>query len=117
MRKSAIYTPIPSVARTANGTHSLDGMAGDWDEMTLYIDVTAVSGTTPTLDVDYEVSDAQGNWYTHTSLTQATAATTERKVITAPIGVTSRLSWAITGTDTPTFTFTVDAEVKRSGVQ
>ena len=116
MRKSATFTPIPSAARTASGVHNLDSLAADWDTMTLYIDVTAVTGTTPTLDVVYEVADAQGNWYTHTSFTQATAATTELKVVTPPIGIRSRLSWTIAGTDTPTFTFTVDADVKRSGV-
>jgi hypothetical protein len=115
MRKSTTKIPIASAARTASGSQLLTGFPADWDELTLYLDVTAVTGTTPTLDVIYEVSDPQGNWYTHTSLTQATATTTERKVATAPIGVNGRISWTIAGTDTPTFTFSVGLEAKRTG--
>jgi len=116
MRKSAVYTPIPSAARTATGNKSLDGMAGDWDEMVLYLNVTAASGTNETLDVVYQTTDDGGTtWFTHTAMTQATAATTERVVVTAPIGVTSRILYTIGGTDTPTFTFTVRVEVKRNG--
>ena len=115
MRKSSQKIPIASAARTASGVQLLTGFPADWDELALFLDVTAVTGTTPTLDVVYEVSDPQGNWYTHTSFTQATATTTERKAATAPIGVNGRISWTIGGTDTPTFTFSVGVEVKRVG--
>jgi len=115
MRKSAVYTPISSAARTATGNQTLAGMAGDWDEMVIYLNVTAASGTSPTLDVVYQTSnDGGATWFTHTSLTQATGTTTERKVVTAPIGIDSRILYTIGGT-TPSFTFTVATEVKRNG--
>lgn len=117
MRKSAIYTLIPSAAYTATFNHSLEGMAGDFDEMALYLDITAASGTTPTLDIDYQTSvDGGTTWFTHTSFTQATTTGTEKKVIAAPIGIVSRLLCTLGGT-TPSFTFTLRAEVKRNGTQ
>lgn len=112
MRKSAIYTPIASAARTTTFNHDLGEMMGDWDEVALYLNVTAASGTSPTLDVAYQTK-ADGVWYTHTSFTQATTTTTEKKIITQA-GVDSRILCTIGGT-TPSFTFTVSAEVKRTG--
>lgn len=111
MSKGRIYTAIPSAARTATFNHNLNGLAGQYEEMVLYLDVTAASGTTPTLDVVYQTTNGDGTWFTHTSMTQATSVTTERVVVTRPIGVESRLLCTIGGT-TPSFTFSVACEMK-----
>lgn len=112
--KSRVFTVLPSAARTTSLTHSLDGLPGEWDEIVGYLDVTAASGTTPTLDIDYQTTADNGTtFFTHTSFTQATAATTERKVFTAPVGVDGRFNITIGGT-TPSFTFSLRLECKRN---
>lgn len=78
--------------------------------MSLAVNVTAVSGTTPTLDLTVEWStDAGATWYKAQpvdSLTQITAVGTVVKAFT-PKAPHFRLVWTIGGT-TPSFTFAVD---------
>jgi len=70
-----------------------------------YLNVTAVSGTNPTLDVVVE-SLIDGVWVLEGSFTQATGVTAEKIELTnLPCDV--RVRHTIGGTDTPTFTFTV----------
>lgn len=116
MSKGKVYTVIPSAARTATFNHDLEGLAAQYDEMAIYLNVTAASGTSPTLDVVYQTSNDGGTtWFTHTSMTQATTTTTERVAVTRPIGIDSRILCTIGGT-TPSFTFSVACECKSNGV-
>lgn len=75
-----------------------------------YLDVTAASGTSPTLDVTIqEYDDKTGQWYDVLSFTQAAAVTKERKVLPATDVLASgayRASYVIGGT-TPSFDFKV----------
>ena len=113
--KFKTITPIESAARTATGNHLLSNWPANFDEVVGYLDVTAASGTSPTLDLVYEVSPDDGTtWFTHTAFTQATAATSERVVFTRPAGVWARLVYTIGGT-TPSFTFSVHLEGKKAG--
>lgn len=113
--KARVFTPIPSAARTATGNHDLSGIPGDWDEVVGYLNVTAASGTSPTLDIKYQTTPDDGTtWFDHTTFTQATTTTTERKVFTVPVGVKGRLLYTIGGT-TPSFTFSLHLECKRNG--
>ncbi len=112
--KSRIFTIAPSAARTTTTEFLLGGIPGDWDEVVGYLDVTAASGTSPTLDVTYETTADEGSTYfTHTSFTQATGVTTERKVFTAPVGVDGKINCTIGGTS-PSFTFSLRLECKRN---
>lgn len=104
---------LPSAARTANGNDEFGGQ--DIDEMALTLDVTAASGTTPTLDVVVEAKDpASGAWFTLKSFAQKTGVS--RETIFIGHGADTvfpckqmRARWTIGGTATPTFTFSIGA--------
>jgi hypothetical protein len=111
--------PLGSTTEGANGG---TGNTADfevpsrYDDLLLYLNVTAQSGTSPTLDVDYQTSPDNGaTWYTHTSFTQVGAATgTEVLKIDNP-GHYYRFFWTIGGSSTPTYTFSIEVEGKRHG--
>lgn len=96
---------IPSAARTTTG----NGVAyetGDRTEVRgLVLDVTAASGTTPTLDVSVQTSDDNVTWRTLASFGQKTAVSNQHLSV-AGLDRFMRFSWVIAGT-TPSFTFSV----------
>lgn len=100
--------PVASAARTASGsTAALDGYGGA-ATLRAQLNVTAASGTTPTLNVIIEDSvDGGVTWNTVGTFTQKTAVSREVINITNPFGRLLRVSWTIAGT-TPSFTFAVD---------
>lgn len=67
--------------------------------------VTAASGTSPTLNVSIEHSLDGTNWYESRSLTQFTAAATQRALVPCP-GGRVRIRQTVGGT-TPSFTRSV----------
>lgn len=87
-------------------------------EGAFYLDVTAASGTAPTLDVDVEEQDlVSGKWFSVLSFAQASAVTQERLISPSPAnngapapgglpGRRYRVSWVVGGT-TPSFDFRV----------
>jgi len=77
-----------------------------------FLDVTAASGSSPTLNVVIVTKDPiSGKWFTLVSFTQATGVTTERKVLTGNLGADLAATWALGGT-TPNFTFSIGAVLK-----
>lgn len=76
----------------------------------LDLNVTAASGTTPTLDVAIETSKDGTNWRSLGSFAQKTGVSSERKSF---VGVDRfiRANAAIGGT-TPSFTYSVSGEAK-----
>lgn len=98
----------PSATRTANGNGSTQAGLAQTARLRVQLNVTAASGTTPTLDVVIEDSLDGTNWNTIGTFTQK--VTTGRQVIdiTTPFADTVRARWTIGGT-TPSFTFAVDA--------
>lgn len=109
---------VPSASRTASGSLVIDSWPGQWDDIALWLVVGTVTGTTPTLDVKYEVSPDKGTtWVDFPSgaFTQVTASNAKERLAFAPhCGVYGRISWTIGGT-TPDFTFAVYGEGKRRG--
>lgn len=103
---------LPSAARTTSGT-SAEFTVGNYKEASFFLNVTAVSGTTPTLDVKIQTKDpVSGEWFDIVTFTQATGITKERKADkTIDIGSVIRASYTIGGT-TPSFTFSLGAVVK-----
>lgn len=105
---------LASGARTATGTGSAVCGFGKYEKFVFQLDVTAASGTTPTLDVVVQHSiDGGTNWYTVATFTQKTAAGEELKTesevesgTAEAYGDCFRVSYTIGGT-TPSFTFSV----------
>lgn len=112
MFKTAITTPFASAARTATASSELDHTVENFDEATLCVNVTAASGTSPTLAVSYEISpDGGTTWFTHTAGATITAAGNQVIQLTG-LGRASRVTATIGGT-APSFTFSAHLICKR----
>ena len=94
-----------SGAVTASGQSNLFE-EGTGDDLAVMLDITAVSGTTPSMTVSVQWSNDGSTWFTADPADTFTAITTATKVTkTFTIkGLYARLNYAITGT-TPSFTF------------
>jgi hypothetical protein len=99
---------VPSAARTTSNTQTLDPLWGYVQALRMQLDVTAASGTTPTLDVVLEDSLDGTNWNTVKAFAQKIAA--GREVVNVlpadQFGQPLRMRWTIGG-GTPSFTFSV----------
>lgn len=106
-------TVLASTARTASGESAVID-AGSFKEAVAFLDVTAASGTTPTLTVKFQTQDPVSlKWFDLAGLTftQATAATTEMKALANLLGSKIKCVYNIGGT-TPSFTFSVGLVLK-----
>ena len=102
-------TPVASAARTtSSNSGALD--ASGIRTVSLLLDVTAASGTTPTLNVSVEESDDGTTWRSVGAFAQKTAVSNERKSF-AIAGDYYRVVWTVGGT-TPSFTFSVTGTSK-----
>lgn len=98
---------LSSGARTASGNQTLPGEHyGTAKTLRAQLDVTAASGTTPTLDVVIEDSLDGTNWNTIGTFSQKTAVSREVINITIPFASRVRVRWTVGGT-TPSFTFSL----------
>lgn len=110
--KTAITIPFASAARTATASSDKDNTVENFDEGTLHVDATAVTGTSPTLAVSYETSPDDGTtWFTHTTGANITAAGKQTTQLTH-LGRTYRITGTVGGT-TPSFTYSVHLVLKR----
>jgi hypothetical protein len=99
-----------SAARTITGTGAAMDLM-DSKELSVMLDVTAASGTTPTLDVQAEHAPDGVCWTNlGTAFTQATGVTRATKVYTQFYRF-ARLKWTVAGT-TPSFTFALLGNAK-----
>ena len=111
--KTYCQTLVASGARTATGASYGEQVAADFDEVCIYTDVTAASGTTPTLQIVLQSSPDGVQWFTHSA--GATLNSVSQELIKAEnIGQYTRIAWVIGGT-TPSFTFSVKATFKKRG--
>lgn len=98
-----------SSAKTANGNGGeasadlYDGSA----RLRVQLEVTAVAGTTPTLDVLIEDTVDGTNWNTIGTFAQKTGVSREVINITTPFTSRVRARWTIGGSAGPSFTFSV----------
>lgn len=106
-------TVLASAARTASGDTSATPIdMKKYKEAVFFLDITAVSGTTPTLDIKIKTKDpVSGKWFDLVTFTQATAVTSEMKAVSGLIGSQIAAFYTIAG-DTPSFTFSLGAVLK-----
>ncbi len=97
---------IESSARTTGG-NSGNIQAYGGESVRAQLNVTAASGTSPTLNVLIEDTLDGINYNTIGTFAQKTAAGREVINITTPFSETLRASWTIAGTN-PSFSFSVD---------
>lgn len=95
-----------SAARTVSGDSGAVAGFGDASTLRCQLDVTAASGTTPTLNVVIEDTLDGTNWNTVGTFAQKTAAGREVINVTTPFTDRLRARWTVGGT-TPSFTFSV----------
>lgn len=105
---------LASAARTVSGTADIEAVPAEYGELIVYIDVTAIAGTSPSMTVTYQSSPDGVTFYDNTAGSAITA--TGRQMIKVPncIGRYGRLSYAISGTS-PSFTFSAVVDAKRNG--
>jgi hypothetical protein len=99
-------TLAASAARTASGDSGASKGWGAARTIRAQVDVTAASGTSPTLDVVVEDTLDGTNWNTIGTFAQKTAVGREVINITGAFSDTVRVRWTVGGT-TPSFTFSV----------
>jgi hypothetical protein len=100
---------IESSARNTNGSSNTVQAYGG-ESVRAQLNVTAASGTAPTLNVLIEDTVDGTNYNTIGTFAQKTAAGREVINVTVPFSDTLRASWTIAGTN-PSFTFSVDWHV------
>jgi len=111
--------PVASAARTTSSQTSAIFFGSAPETINLFVDVTAVSGTSPSLTVSLEVSpDGGTTWYEAKAGAALTAVGKQTIVATVydtdvPLTSLYRIKWAITGT-TPSLTFSVDTYTTRN---
>lgn len=99
-------TVVTSAARTASGDSGEQTGYGSAEDLRVQLDVTAASGTSPTLDVVIEDTLDGTNWNVIGTFAQKAAAGREVINVTALFADRLRVRWTIGGT-TPSFTFSV----------
>ena len=107
---------LPSAARTSTSSTTIDlkGAVG----VLFVLDITAVSGSSPTLNIDFDYNDPIIGWVTLDEIPQQTTTTSAPETLEFPnanwvaIPRDLRVRWVIGG-GTPSFTFSMTALVKR----
>ena len=102
----SVTNVVASAARTTSSQSAAFYPVADFD---VAVNVTAASGTTPTLDITVEWSNDGAIWFKGDpadAFTQLTIVSARVRRFVGKAQV-ARLAWVIAGT-TPSFTFTAD---------
>jgi hypothetical protein len=110
----AVFTQA-SAATSGSTQNSGDLTVGSYTEISIDINTTAQSGTSPTIQYFYERKGADGIYYV---LWQSAVLTAAANTISTSIGagmaynqslgVTGRLHWVVGGSATPTYTMSIN---------
>jgi hypothetical protein len=111
VHKNTPYTVLASAARTANGDTGSTPLSVDYGNViTFFLNVTNVSGTSPTLDLYIDIQDpVSGNWVNQDKFAQVTSTGTWALALDVRSNK-YRVRWVLGGTS-PSFTFSVGAVV------
>jgi len=107
LKKNIEQTYLASATYTTNGDSSATPLDTSYDSVVVFfLDVTAVSGTSPTLDLYIDIRDpASGKWVNQDKFPTVSAITT--LALALPVRSTKyRVRWVLGGTS-PSFTFSV----------
>ncbi len=81
-------------------------------EAIIFLDITAVSGTNPTLDLTLKVYNSGAEkWHTLATFDQKTSTGTDVGYIEYAIGEEMAIFYTLGGTDTPKFTITINVGI------
>lgn len=109
-RKSELLSLVPMAQRGANGSQQFSGTGLPLTTLPFDLQVAAVSGTSPTLNVVIESSVDQGATYqTVASFAQKTAPGAETIQVPVPHRDYMRVRYTLGGTN-PQFTFSVSCD-------
>src|SRR5437879_3603686 len=107
MTETAVILVHSNNPETVTGNSALYRHVQHYRELTVILNVSAASGTTPTLDVVIEGLDPiSGNTYPVLTFTQKTGVVIDTKYQDGGLGRMLRAKWTIGGT-TPSFTFSI----------
>jgi len=85
---------------TRSGSGSCSGVyIADAIEGLLLVYIKTISGTTPTLDLKFEVEGNSGHWHLHTLFPTYSSTGDQDAVKVTNFGKTGRISWSIGGTN------------------
>lgn len=104
--ETAYVTLIGPAARTASGTGAVIDGFSPYEKARVQLNVTAASGTSPTLDVVVEDTIDGTNWNAVGTFTQAVAAGRQVVTLSEPFTNQLRVRFTLGGTS-PSFTFGV----------
>ena len=104
--RSNTFTLYSAVTLSAADQASTSQLLDGFEEAVILINVTAVSGTSPTVDLDVEISDNEEDWYKLQDVPQITAVGKQAAVQVTNFGKYLRLNDPAVpgGSDTPTVT-------------
>ncbi len=106
-------TLFSGTATSTGNTQSSPVVSKYSEEAIFFLDITAVSGTNPTLDLTIHVYDEiGGNWHLLATFSQNTATGTDVGYVQYGIGSKLSITHTIGGTNTPSFAFTVSVLLK-----
>lgn len=103
---NASDTLSASAAKVATGAATAVSGFAAAKNLILQLEVTAASGTNPTLDVIVQDTIDGSNFYTIATFAQKVSTGTEVVRLSTPFTDTLKASWTIGG-NTPSFTFSV----------
>ncbi len=108
---SQLHTLLVSALRTGSGfTNAIN--ASEYGEAMFYMSATTKEGTDPKLNLTMQVSPDNITWFD--TATKFAESSTEAAIIVSStaLGMFVRFSYAITGTNTPKFTFSLKGVFK-----
>lgn len=103
-RLTIVHTLLDSTLRAGSGYSNIINTQ-DYAEAVFFLESTTKEGTAPRLNLTLQVSP-DGVTFFNTASTFAEVSAEDKKILTSTaLGKFVRFSYAITGTDTPKFTF------------